>query len=326
MAFDQPLPHRTRVASGSTFVRMRIGIVGLGDIAQRLYLPLLSNRTDADVVGVMSRSADTVAQVGRRYRIAGQFTVLEDLLDVRPDLVFINAATAAHHELASACLAAGTSVYVDKPLAPNLADCEDLVRRAHLAGRLLAVGFNRRFAPMYVRARNWLADGIRFAVMEKHRAALHDQTPRQAVFDDLIHVLDTMCWLLGEEAELASTDIRLEPAGHFALATGTLQTPNTAGSFAMARAVGADAERLAIHGNRRSAEVTDLDRCVLDDRAGERRLITFGSWDTVAERRGFNALVQHVLDTVDRPDGCEVSAARVLAAHRLAESVVSRAA
>ncbi len=305
---------------------MRIGIIGLGDIARRLYLPLLSNRPEVELVGVMSRSADTVAQVGRQYRIAGRFTVLDDLLATRPDLVFVHAATAAHHELVSACLAAGTSVYVDKPLASNLADAEDLVSRADRAGRLLAVGFNRRFAPMYVRARNWLADGVQFAVMEKHRAALYDQTPRQAVFDDLIHVLDTMCWLLGDEAALTSTDVRRESAGHFALATGTLQTRGTAGSFAMARAVGADIERLGLHGHGRSAEVADLERCALDDQADGRRVVTFGSWDTVAERRGFNALVQHVLDTVDRPDDCEVSGARVLVTHRLAETIISRAA
>ena len=303
---------------------MRIGIVGLGDIARRLYLPLLSSRPDVDVVGVMSRSADTVAQVGRQYRIDGRFTELGDLLAVRPDLVFVHAATKAHHELVSACLAARANVYVDKPLAPNLADCEGLVRQADRADRLLAVGFNRRFAPMYVRARDWLTIGVAFAVMEKHRAALHDQTPRQAVFDDLIHLLDTMCWLVGEDAVLTGSDVRVDAAGHFTLAVGALQTSQAAGSFAMARAVGADTERLGVHGGGRSAEVVDLEQCALTDGAEGlgRHMITFGSWDTVAERRGFNGLVQHVIDTVDRPEECEVSAARVLPTHRLAETIV----
>ncbi|HEX6328618.1 MAG TPA: Gfo/Idh/MocA family oxidoreductase [Jiangellaceae bacterium] len=304
---------------------MRIGIVGLGDIARKLYLPLLLDWPDIEVVGVMSRSPENVAQVGRRHRIKGLFTDLEELLAVRPDLVFVHAATTAHHEVVSACLAAGSNVYVDKPLASNLSDCEDLVRRAERAGLLLAVGFNRRFAPIYLRAQEWLRDGMRFAVMEKHRAALHDQTPREAVFDDLIHVLDTMCWLLGEDAALAASDVRLDASGYFALATGLLRTPAAVGSYAMARAVGADAERLAIHGPGRSAEVGDLERAELSDQAGGRRVISFGSWDTVAERRGFNALIKHVLDTVERPDHCEVGASRVLASHRLAEDIVQAA-
>ncbi len=305
---------------------MRIGIVGLGDIARKLYLPLLTSRPDVEVVGVMSRSAETVEQVGRQYRIGGRYTELGGLLAVHPDLVFVHAASVAHHEIVSACLAADTAVYVDKPLAPNLADCEDLVRHAERTGRLLAVGFNRRFAPMYVRARDWLSDGITFAVMEKHRAALHDQTPRQAVFDDLIHVLDTMCWLLGEDAVLSSLDVRLESTGYFSLAVGGLSTSRAAGTFAMARAVGGDTERLGGHGGGRSAEIVDMERCVLTDGTEARRVITFGSWDTVAERRGFNGLVQHVFDTLARPEECEVSGARVLATHRLAETIVSRTA
>ncbi|HEX6337148.1 MAG TPA: Gfo/Idh/MocA family oxidoreductase [Jiangellaceae bacterium] len=304
---------------------MRIGIVGLGDIARKLYLPLLLNWPDIEVAGVMSRSPENVAQVGRQHRIRGLFTDLDDLLAARPDLVFIHAATAAHYELVSACLTAGSSVYVDKPLASNLSDCDDLVRRAERAGLLLAVGFNRRFAPMYVRAREWLTGGLQFAVMEKHRAALHDQTPRQAVFDDLIHVLDTMSWLLGDGAALEASDVRLDRSGFFTLATGLLGTSTAIGSYAMARAVGADSERLALHGPGRSAEVVDLERGELSDQANGRRVITFGSWDTVAERRGFNALIQHVLATVDRPDHCEVGAGRVLATHRLAEDIVQAA-
>lgn len=122
----------TQTASSSRLyvVSMRISIVGLGDIASKVYLPLLCHRPDVDVVGVMSRSADKVARVGREYRIVGLFTDLDELLAARPDMVFVHAATAAHHELVSACLAAGTSVYVDKPLASNLADCEDLATRA----------------------------------------------------------------------------------------------------------------------------------------------------------------------------------------------------
>jgi virulence factor len=71
--------------------------------------------------------------------------------------------------------------------------------------------------------------------------------------------------------------------------------------------------------------VVDLERAELSDQAGGRRVISFGSWDTVAERRGFNALIKHVLDTVERPDHCEVGARRVLASHRLAEDIVQTA-
>jgi virulence factor len=135
---------------------MRIGIVGLGSIAHRVYLPLLCNRQDVEIAGLMSRSTATVTQAGRVYRIDDVFTDLGDLLARKPDLVFVHAPTVAHAEIVMACLSANAAVYVDKPLAYNLTDSEEMASRAAAGGLLLAVGFNRRFAPMYLRARDWV--------------------------------------------------------------------------------------------------------------------------------------------------------------------------
>ena len=305
---------------------MRIGMIGLGDIARKMYLPLLATRSDAELVGVMSKSTETVASVRRAYRVGGS-THVDDLLALEPDLVFIHAPTDAHHELVSACLSAGIGVYVDKPLAPTLAQCEDLAVQAARAGTLLAVGFNRRFAPMYLRARDWLADGgeLAYATMEKHRAGMYDQSPRQAVFDDLIHVLDTLCWLLGPAVELSSSQLRIDDSGRFTRAMGSLRAGRSDATFAMVRASGADTERLALHGSGRAAEISDLERGAFDVRESDQQVATFGSWESVAQRRGFDALVRHVLDCVGAPDRCEVGAERVLPTHRLAEAVTRAA-
>ena len=305
---------------------MRIGIVGLGSIAHRVYLPLLCGRTDLDVVGLMSRSAATVARAGSAYRISEQFTRLDDFLRQAPDLVFVHAPTSAHHEIVTACLASGASVYVDKPLAYTLAECEDLAERAERAGLLLAVGFNRRFAPMYLRARDWVSHGgdLIHAAMEKHRAVAPVQTVREAVFDDLIHVLDTLVWLLGPQTGLSAGEAGVDAERGFRLALGLVRSPGATGSYAMVRSVGADTERLTVHAAGRSAEVVDLEHATLDGPEG-RRVVAFGSWDTVIERRGFAGLVQHVLDTADAPMRCDISAAQVLPTHRLAEAIVTRA-
>jgi virulence factor len=160
--------------------------------------------------------------------------------------------------------------------------------------------------------------------MEKHRAVAPRQTAREAVYDDLIHVLDTLLWLLGEQAVASPADVRADQTGGFRLAAGALRTPWTSATYSMIRSVGADLERLALQADGRSAVVVDLDRATFDGPDG-RRLAAFPSWDTVIERRGFTALVQHVLDTVGTPDRCEVAATRVLPTHRLAESIVANA-
>ena len=69
----------------------RIAVVGLGDIAQKAYLPVLAAHRDIDLVGIMGRHADKVQSIGEQYRISGRFTDLDRLLDERPELVLLEA-------------------------------------------------------------------------------------------------------------------------------------------------------------------------------------------------------------------------------------------
>lgn len=61
-------------------MRTRIGMIGLGDIAQKAYLPILASHPKVDIVGIASRSEETVSRVGEQYRIAGRFTSVEESL------------------------------------------------------------------------------------------------------------------------------------------------------------------------------------------------------------------------------------------------------
>src|SRR5690606_25037553 len=108
---------------------MRVGLVGLGDIARKAYLPVLAARADVDPV-LCTRDPDALRQSGDAYRIPHRFTSVTPLLDAGLDAAFVHTATAAHVEVASALLAAGVPTYVDKPLADNLADAAALVTLA----------------------------------------------------------------------------------------------------------------------------------------------------------------------------------------------------
>jgi predicted dehydrogenase len=72
------------------------------------------------------------------------------------DAALIATPPATHADLARRCLAAGWHVLVEKPLATNLADAREVVRRAAQVDRRVAVGFNRRFRPSWRTARRLL--------------------------------------------------------------------------------------------------------------------------------------------------------------------------
>lgn len=301
---------------------MRIGVVGLGSIAEKAYLPLLAGHARAELVGVASRSVTAVDSVVSRYRVPFGTDDYRELLERGLDLVMVHTATASHFEVVGECLRRGVATYVDKPLSADPGESEALAGLAEERGVLLAVGFNRRFAPAYRTARYWAGQPLEWFSIEKHRAGIEDAPARSTVYDDAIHLIDLALSLLGEEAETERLRLRtdgegrmLTLGGHLALADGR------GGSLAMHRRSGADFERLELHGDGRSALVTDLEQLELR-RDGRTQVTRPGSWDAIHQRRGFAALLDHVLDHLKAPEACEVNATRVLPAHRLAERLL----
>lgn len=129
---------------------MKVGCIGLGDIAQKAYLPVLGVQPGVEL-HLQTRTPATLARVGDSLHLPPEqrHTDLSDLLAQNLDAAFVHAATVAHPEIVTRLLEAGVPTFVDKPLAYGLADSERLVRLAEERNVSLAVGFNRRHAPGY---------------------------------------------------------------------------------------------------------------------------------------------------------------------------------
>ena len=172
---------------------MRIAMIGLGDIAQKAYLPLLAS--DERITPLLcTRNPAVLETLARQYRVAECFTDVAALLASRPDAVMIHAATAVHRELAEQCLRAGIPTFVDKPLCDNLAEAEALANLAIAQDCALFTGFNRRYLPAMAEARaqpltelNWAETPLRPA---RQSAGFY-------VRHDFIHVLDSLCFYGG---------------------------------------------------------------------------------------------------------------------------------
>jgi virulence factor len=293
---------------------MRIGVIGPGAIAEKAYLPLLAGHARAELAGVAGRSATAVDSVMSRYRIPFGTTDYRELLDRDLDLVLVHASTDAHFEIVGECLGRGVPTYVDKPLSADLAEAEALTARAEQSGTLLAVGFNRRFAPAYRTARYWIGGPVQWFSCTRSRT-----DPRATLYADSIHFID-LALSLAEDAD-ADLRLRADGQGNLLAFTGRFTAEDgRGGSVDVHHRGGADFERLELHGDGRSALVAELDRLELR-RDGRTQLSPPTPWDSPAHRRGFAALLDHVLDSLKDPERCEVSAARVLPAHRLAAEV-----
>lgn len=146
--------------------RLRVGIVGLGNIACKAWLPVLSDARDWILAGAFSPDLYKAETICAAYRIPC-FRSLSDLAEVC-DAVFVHSAIHSHFHVVSALLNYGVDVLVDKPLAETLEQAEKRVALANRKKRILMVGFNRRFAPLYQILKSEMTTASSLLV-DKHR-------------------------------------------------------------------------------------------------------------------------------------------------------------
>src|SRR5512143_1069668 len=129
---------------------MLIGIVGLGDIALKAYLPVLASLNGIELA-LCSRSEGSVRRVQQQYRIQRGTTRLEELIAMGLKAAFVLSPSPAHEPLARALLEGGVDVFLEKPATLHSEETRALAELADRRQRILMVGFNRRYAPLHVR-------------------------------------------------------------------------------------------------------------------------------------------------------------------------------
>lgn len=293
---------------------MKVGCIGLGDIAQKAYLPVLTTLPGVEL-HLQTRTPATLTAVAEAHRIpAGQcHTDLESLLAQGLDAAFVHAPTGVHPEIAGRLIEAGVPTYVDKPLAYTLAESERLVELAEDRGVGLAVGFNRRVAPGYAQCLEHPRDLI---LLQKNRVGLPED-PRAMVLDDFIHVVDTLRFLVPGPVEHTVVRGRVRDGllHHVVL---QLSGDGFTAIGAMNRLSGSTEERLEVSGQDTKREVVNLAEII--DHKGQPSLRRRGDWVSVARQRGIEQCVLAFLDAVRA--GKTLSARDALETHELCERVL----
>lgn len=296
---------------------MKIGVIGLGDIAQKAYLPVLAAQPGLEP-HLVTRSPATLERVGSAHRVPEEHrhADLGELLAARPDAAFVHAPTASHPEIVTRLLEAGVPTYVDKPLAYELADAQRLVRLAEDRSTSLVVGFNRRYAPAYAQC---LEHPRELILLQKHRVGLPEE-PRRMVFDDFIHVADTLRFLLPGTADHVDVRVRVRDGllHHVVL---QLSGDGFTAIGAMNRLSGSAEEILEVSGQDTKREVRDIAGVI--DHKGQPSLRRRGDWVPVARQRGVEQIVLRFLDAVRA--GQVLGAEDALRTHELCERVVTAA-
>ena len=297
---------------------LRIGIVGLGGIAQKAWLPVLSQATGWQLAGAFSPNQAKAQPICDSYRIP-YFQQL-DALAAASDAVFVHSSTASHFEVVQALLRAGKDVCVDKPLAETLQQAESLVALADKRKRKLMVAFNRRFAPRYQQLKAEMPRAASLRI-EKHRAdSVGPHDLRFTLLDDYLHVVDTALWLAGgklmrEQGHIETNDegAMLYAEHHFS--AGSLQITTS-----MHRRAGTQREVVSAVCDGDYIEINEMRDWQQENTSGL-RCETSPSWQSHLTQRGFSGAAHHFIQCVENQTMPETSGEQALAAQRLVEKL-----
>ena len=131
--------------------RFRVGILGAGYVAD-YHIRALQAEPDVEVVGIADPDRERARVMAERYKIQGVYTSLDELGAAKPNAIHVLTPPAFHAGLAVKALGMGCDVFVEKPMAETVADCERMIAAAEKAGRRLSVNHSARMDPIVLEA------------------------------------------------------------------------------------------------------------------------------------------------------------------------------
>lgn len=136
-----------------------IGIIGAGNFTKMTVLPTMKG-LGAHYKYISSAGGLTAKALANKYSIANSTTDYRTILnDGEVDLVMITTRHHQHASMTTEALKAGKHVFVEKPLALNAQELEQLIDAYNTSsGKSVAVGFNRRFSPFVQKAKALLGE------------------------------------------------------------------------------------------------------------------------------------------------------------------------
>lgn len=297
---------------------VKIGIIGLGDIAQKAYLPVVGQLAEVEL-HLYTRNEQKLSEVCQKYRFAHGHNSLASLIESGIKGAFVHSSTESHEEIIRELLANDIHVYVDKPITYHYQAAKELVELAESKQLILMTGFNRRFAPYYQEMKK--VDDVNMIIMQKNRHSLPGDI-RTFVYDDFIHCLDTVRFLFQGAIETMIVNGRKKADDLYHVVVQFISKEMTA-IVIMNRDSGAVEEKLEVMGAGEKRVVNDLSEMTIFQDNKETKTF-FNNWDSTLYKRGFEQIVTEFIAAVRTNRDPSITARDALQTHEICEEVVQQ--
>lgn len=278
--------------------KLRVGVLGLGKIAHIAQLPSLAGMDDVRIVAAHSRTRKSMEYASAKYNIEKLCDTFEQFLQVDMDCAFILTPKETHCEYALRLLNGGIDVFCEKPLGMTLGECRRIVAAARANDRILMVGFNRRYAPVYRKVKETFAGNPPHVVIaQKNR----NGTEYRATLENAIHMVDLLRWFCGEPVEVQANSAYSDSLYEDYTTAQIRFDSGSSGILVASRKAGQWVEKVDAYGDDRSVFVSAPDAVTVVD--SEKEVVTNLTalalgWPRVEDKMGFRQEVEHFIDCV----------------------------
>jgi len=184
-----------------------VGIIGAGNFTKMTMLPALKT-LDAKLISIVSAGGVSGTALAKKYDIAKSTTDYHEMLkDEHVDLILITTRHNQHAQMVIDGLNNGKHVFVEKPLALNEHELEQILK-AYNGSKTLTVGFNRRFSP-HIQKIKQLVGGSPMNVIATMNAGhipssvwVHDmKVGGGRIIGEACHFIDLITYLTGSRVK-----------------------------------------------------------------------------------------------------------------------------
>jgi predicted dehydrogenase len=223
------------------FNKIRWGIIGCGNVTEVKSGPAFQKIEDSELVAVMRRTGDLAKSYAERHNVPKWYDSADALInDPNVDAIYIATPPGSHKEYTIKAAKAGKTIYVEKPMARNAAECQEMITACREARVPLFVAYYRRSQPRFLKIKELVENGaigdVRIVTITQYKRVTDNLMNSQNLpwrvqpelsggglfFDLASHTLDIFDFILGPIKDVQG--MASNQAGHYSaedIVTGT---------------------------------------------------------------------------------------------------------
>jgi len=142
--------------------KLKIAVIGAGNIARNAHLPVYAERDDVEVVAICDWNLERAQEIADRFGVAHAYATIEETLEKHPEIEAVDICVwnRSHMPVAVAAAKAGKHILCEKPMAWSVEHAEAMKKAVNEAGVVFMVAVMTRYSNESVILREEIENGV----------------------------------------------------------------------------------------------------------------------------------------------------------------------